>query len=319
MRTQQMRTMLVLFCLAAVIGACGTPAPSPNQSANSPAPATSGNNGSPSQAPGSATTSPATPSGPAMNNGRHRRNVGKGALGGGMRRRMNGTMPMMRRNRRRMRRTMMNARPISLTTLPTMTALGPFNGGLHAYHEVSTFIPNMGYHWVTAVPGIAFMTNQHNQVTGVEATFPQNLGSFSWYDPPTPPTIPNAGVAFYSEHLYFVPPSSITPSMSPTMPTSLTSWASFVSTNPRLKVYTKAKRTIRGSTVYTPPNGPGIDVLVNASGLVSGFATAEPASWGYRPLYMANNGRPFNSTVLGKAYYSVFLLEPPTGGRGKTT
>ncbi|PSR19976.1 MAG: hypothetical protein C7B45_17255 [Sulfobacillus acidophilus] len=202
------------------------------------------------------------------------------------------------------------AKPITLGTLPTMAAVRPFNPHLMDYHEVSTFIPDMGYHWTTQVPGMVFMTNQHNQITAVESMFPQNLGTYSWYDPPTPPSVLNASLAFYSEHLYFVPPSTITPSMSPTQPTALSSWATFVANNPRLKVYVKEPGTFHGYTVYGPPNGPGIDVLVSPTGLVSGFFVAEPASWGYNPVYVTNHGKPFTTKIFTKAYYSVFMLEP---------
>jgi hypothetical protein len=191
-----------------------------------------------------------------------------------------------------------------------MTAIGPFNPHLKDYHEVSTFIPDMGYHWTTQVPGLVFMTNQHNQITAVESIFPQNLGTYSWYDPPTPPTVLNASLAFYSEHLYFVPPTSITPSMSPTYPTALASWTAFVANNPRLKVYVKEPGSFHGYTVYGPPNGPGIDVLVSPSGPVSGFFVAEPASWGFNPVYVTNKGKPFATKIFSKAYYSVFMLEP---------
>ncbi len=221
------------------------------------------------------------------------------------------------------RRTAGATKTISLTTLPTMTQVTPFNPHMRAYHEVSSFVNEMGYHWVTPVPGIVFMTNQHNQITGVEATFPQNLGDFSWYDPPTPPSILNASLAFYSEHLYFVPETSITSSMSPTMTTSLTSWAQFMTTNTRLKTYVKEPFTFHGYTVYGPPNGPGILVLVSSSGVVSGFCVAEPATWGYSPLYASNNGRPYATKVYSQAYYSVFMLEPSTmavsGGTTKST
>lgn len=207
---------------------------------------------------------------------------------------------------------------ISLTTLPTMTAIMPFNH-MKAYHEVSTFVNDMGYHWQTQVPGVVFMTNQHNQITAVETIFPQNLGEFSWYDPATPATVPNASLAFYSEHLYFVPPSSITPSMSATMPTALASWTAFVTNNPRLKAYVKEPTTFRGYTVYGPPNGPGIDVLVSSSGLVSGFCVAEPASWGDSPLYV--KAKASLSKVYSRSFYSVFMLEPrrATASKSATT
>ncbi|MCY0897743.1 MAG: hypothetical protein OWU33_02200 [Firmicutes bacterium] len=203
-------------------------------------------------------------------------------------------------------------RTISLTTLPKVSAVTPFNPHMMAYHEISTFINEMGYHWVTPVPGVAYMTNQENQITGVEAIFPQNLGDFSWYDPPTPPTILNASLATYSEHLYFVPPTSITTSMSSALPTDLQSWSAFVQGNPRLRAYIRDPHPFRGYTVYAPPNGPGIKVLVNpTSGIVSGFMVSEPASWGWHRVYVGRPGHPFPSKIWGHAYYSVFMLEPP--------
>lgn len=205
---------------------------------------------------------------------------------------------------------------VSLATLPKVMSLAPFNRHLKAYHAISAFIPEMGYHWATIVPGIVYMTNQHTQITGVEATFPQNLGSFSWYDPPTPPTILNASLAMRSEHLYFVPPSSITPVMSPTMPTALGSWSAFVANNPRLSAYVKEPARYHKDSVYGPPGGPGIDVLVATNGSISGFLVAEPAMWGYSPLYLKTT--PLPPKVYSKAYYSLFLLQPPTTTRAPT-
>jgi hypothetical protein len=193
----------------------------------------------------------------------------------------------------------------NLSTLPPYTYVKQLNPWLRRALQVSTFINGMGYHWVTATPGLVPMTNQAGLVTGVEATFPQKLGSFSWYDPPT--TVANAGVAFNSEHLYFVTPSAIVPGMTTTT-SDLTSWSAFSAVNTRLTSYTQTG-TFMGLTVYAPP-GPGIHVLVSPQGSIAGFAVAEPAAWGFHPFYYPGRARPTASPVFGKAYWSILLLQP---------
>lgn len=224
--------------------------------------------------------------------------------------------------------------PMNLATLPPLSYLKKFNPGLKHLHRLSGFIPNMGYHWATPFPGIVLMTNKYKQVTAVETSFPQKLGTFPWYDPPT--TVPNAGVAINSEHLYFVPPTMITSTMSRTAKTDLTSWARFVQTNPRLKVYVKKPTMFDGMAVYGAPSGPSLEVLVSpdtstggssqktgttgktkvttttgGTGTIAGFIAQEPAKWGWHRGYFQPKGKPVPSKLYGKAYYSVVLLIPP--------
>jgi hypothetical protein len=206
--------------------------------------------------------------------------------------------------------------PADLRRLPPWAYLRRINPGLAYAHRVSTFIPGMGYHWVTPAPGLAVMTNRHNQVTAVEATFAQDLGQFSWWDPPT--RVPNAGVAFNSEHLYFVPPAQITASMPADLPAALISRARFWNVNPRLKAYVRDGR-MDGLTVYAPPPGaPGIRVLVNGKDEVAGFVVPEPARWGWQPYYLQAKGHPAPSRLYGRAYWSaIFLLPPHTAGAAR--
>jgi hypothetical protein len=205
-------------------------------------------------------------------------------------------------------------KPISLATLPPLTYLKKLDPWLNRAHQISNFVTGMGYHWATPWPGIVVMTNQAGLVTGVEATFPQILGSYPWFDPPT--TEPNAGVADNSEHLYFVAPSSITPSMTTTT-SDLTSWSTFQSVNTRLSSYVKEPTPFFGLTVYGPPRGPGVKVLVNSSGTVTGFLVEEPAKWGYFPGYYPPRPQgPLPSREFGKAWDSVLLLNPlPKGAK----
>jgi hypothetical protein len=148
-------------------------------------------------------------------------------------------------------------------------------------------------------------------------------------------------VAFNSEHLYFVPPAEITPGMSPNLPTDLTSWTRFVSVNSRLSAYVQLPMRYKGLTVYGPPSGPGILVLVSptptsgaagtttgtgtatgtttskgaavpSGGQVTGFAVEEPASWGWFPWYAQPKGKPTPSKLYGRAYWSVLFLTPPS-------
>lgn len=239
----------------------------------------------------------------------------KGALGGGMKT-AGSKNPAGTTRYGRGAASKAAATPIPLTNLPALTAIEPFNRAYRSYHAVSSFINEMGFHWMTQVPGIVYMTNNHNQITGVEATFPQNHGNYSWYDPATPPTILNASLAFYSEHLYFVPPSSITPAMPATTTSDLTSWTSFLAVNNRLQAYVKEPATYKGYTVYGPPHGLGIKVLVSPAGLVSGFMVDEPASWGWSHVYAEPPARPVMSRNFGRAYLSVFMVEPATATTG---
>jgi len=209
-------------------------------------------------------------------------------------------------------------KPLSLTTLPPLTYEKQLNPWLKYTHEVSSFIPQMGYHWTAPVPGLVLMTNNSNQVVAVEATFPQKLGTYPWYDPPT--TEPNAGVAFNSEHLYFVPPTAITPTMAATLPTNLASWSAFETANPRLtSTYLKQTTTFHGDAVYAPKSGPAIKVLVAPSGKIGGFMVAEPAGWGWQPEYQQAKGKPVKSALFGKAYDSVLWLLPAADGSSNVT
>lgn len=204
-------------------------------------------------------------------------------------------------------------KPISLSSLPPMTYIKKLDPWTKGAHQVSRFIVGMGYHWATTYPGLVLMTNKAGLVTGVETTFPQKLGSFPWYDPPT--TVPNAGVAYYSEHLYFINPASITPTMT-TSVSDLTSWTLFKSVNTRLSSYV-ADGHFHGFTMYGPPHGPGIKVLTNSREAIAGFVVSEPASWGHQPHYYPGKGHPITSKVYGKAYFSVLLLQPLSGKAGK--
>ncbi len=197
--------------------------------------------------------------------------------------------------------------PMSLTTLPPLPYVQKLNPWLKHAHQISSFIPGMGYHWATPYPGLVLMTNQAGAVTAVEASFPQKLGQFSWWDPPT--TQPNGGIAFNSEHLYFVTPSSITPTMT-SKTSDLGSWSAFRAVNTRLASYVREPSPLFGFTVYGPPVGPGIKVLVNKTGIVSGFVVEEPAVDGHYPGYYPARRRALFSREFGHAYDSVLLLTP---------
>ena len=198
---------------------------------------------------------------------------------------------------------------LSLTTLPPLTYEKKLNPWLKHTHEISSFVPGMGYHWAAPFPSLVLMTNNLDQVTAVEAAFPQKLGTYPWYDPPD--TAPNGGVAFNSEHLYFVSPTAITPTMSATLPTNLGSWASFEMANPRLtSTYAKSPTSYMGDAVYAPKSGPAIKVLVASSGKIAGFMVSEPATWGWHRAYAEAKGKAVKSAQYGKAYHSVVWLLP---------
>ena len=293
MRTSKVTAGMALLSTAVILAACGT----------NPAPSHGGN-----------TTTGA--SGTKHTTGG---NANKAALGGGIKKTAGSNNPggttataKNGSNTSNASTTKAAGTPIALTTLPAITAVEPFNPAYKSYHAVSSFVNEMGFHWMTQAPGIVYMTNNHNQITGVEATFPQNHGNYPWYDPATPPSILNASLAFYSEHLYFVPPTSITPGMSAATTSDLTSWTSFVTVNTRLQAYVKEPSTYKGYTIYGPPHGLGIKVLVSPAGLVSGFMVGEPAAWGWSPVYAEPQGQPVVSRNFGKAYLSVFMVEPAT-------
>ncbi len=206
---------------------------------------------------------------------------------------------------------------LPLTTLPPLSYEKKLNPWLNHTHEISSFIPGMGYHWAAPFPSLVLMANNAGQVTAVEAEFPEKLGTYPWYDPPD--SAPNGGVAFNSEHLYFVPAASITPAMSATLPTNLGSWASFETANPRLaSTYGKSSRTFMGDAVYAPKSGPAINVLVSASGKIAGFMVSEPAAWGWHRGYAETKGKPVASAQYGKAYHSVLWLLPNNMAHSKT-
>ncbi len=199
--------------------------------------------------------------------------------------------------------------PVNLAYLPPLKALKSFNPALKHYHRISTFIPGMGMHWASMVPGVVLMTNTHADVTAVEASFPQKLGTtYSWLDPLT--TVPNAGVAMTSEHLYFTAPAGITPTMAAMVPSDLGSWAKFLAVNPRLSVYVKQPTMFHGLSIYAPPTGPSLKVLVSGTGSIAGFMVSEPAKWGWSKEYWEPKGKPTKSKLFGKAYHSVLWLTP---------
>lgn len=306
---QSATTALALLSLTAALASCGTPAPAPNNSHNSGSTgsthkknthgtskakkAGTSAGGSKSSTPSSTKNGAATntTSGTTHTSSTTKKAVGTGAASG------TGTSAGA-------------SKTMTLTTLPSIMSLDPYNPHYKAYHEVSAFVNEMGYHWATQVPGIVYMTNNHNQVTAMEAQFPQNHGNFGWYDPPTPPTILNASLAWYSQHLYFVPPTTITPGMSATAKSDLTSWAAFKTVNPHLSLYVKEPTRYHGYIVYGPPNGPGIKVLVSPTGPIAGFLVSEPAMWGWNSVYLQANGHPVHSLAYGTAYQSAFMLGP---------
>jgi hypothetical protein len=187
--------------------------------------------------------------------------------------------------------------PAPAIPLPALASLRGANPSLRYDHRLSTFIPGMGYHLGPPGPGLVIMVNRQRQLTAVEASFPQRLGYRPWFDPPT--RVPNAGVAFYSQHIYLVPPRSITRAMSPNVASALGSWSQLVSVNPRLTGYTRLPVTYQGMAVYGPPRGPGIWVLV--AGTSPGTA-----------------GRPRAGRTSPRMAPAGAMATPATGATGRT-
>lgn len=200
--------------------------------------------------------------------------------------------------------------PTDLAALPAWSTLKHLNGYLVSYTHLTPWVANMGVHWGHRGPGLVLLQNENHQVTALETGFPAHAGWHPWYDQPQGKP---AG-AIYSEHLYFLNPSAITPTMTVHLPADLTSWQAFSAVNAAKSTHYKAiGRDPSGRATQYGPAGAGIRVLVDASSHVVGFVGAWPSSspQGWRPWFDQKQGAPVQDPVLGSVYTQhLWLVDP---------
>ena len=202
------------------------------------------------------------------------------------------------------------SRPVSLAHLPLWSRLVPLNGYLVSYVRLTPWVANMGYHYGHKGPGLILMRSRTQEVVGVETGFPASKGWEPWYDQSRGRP---AGV-IYSEHLYFVPPLEITPTMPANLTADLTRWSNFQAVNrTRTETYTAIGPDPSGRATMEGPKGFGIRVLVAKTGQVVGLLAAWPSSdpQGWRPWFDQPNGKPITDPLLGSVYTQHLWLADP--------
>lgn len=190
----------------------------------------------------------------------------------------------------------------------TLKALNPAIAG---YHKLSHFITGMGDHMGELQPSLVVMVNHHGQVTGVETAFPQVAGYEKWFDPPT--REPNAGVAMFSQHVYFLHCNRITPNMPANLRSALGSWHRLLGVDPDLASYRQLMPFKAGvGSVWGPP-GPGIRLMRERSGkAVVGAMAGFPAKYGWQRWFDQARGQPIHDSVLGTIYTQTLHFVPPS-------
>lgn len=201
------------------------------------------------------------------------------------------------------------ARPAPGTRLPRLAALMHWNPHLAHYQKISRWVAGMGIHWGHLGPSLVLMTNNRGQVVGVEQTFPSTLPYQAWMDPKT--TEYNAGRAIYSQHLMFVPPADVTPSMPANVPSDLASWDRFKAVNgSRVTPYSQLKPFRPGVGAIWGPDGPALRVILNRQERVVGAIMAVPARYGWNPWYDQPRGKPVHDPILGTVYTQTVYFVP---------
>lgn len=198
----------------------------------------------------------------------------------------------------------------TLRTPVSWLTLKDLNPAITGYHKLSHFITGMGDHMGQLAPSLVVMINHHDQVTGVETAFPQVMGYQQWFDPPT--REPNAGVAMFSQHIYFLHCKSITPAMPATLKSGLGSWRHLQGMDPDLASYRELKPFKPGvGSVWGPP-GPGIRLLRDRSGhAVVGAMAGFPAKYGWQRWFDQPQGQPVRDPMLGNVYTQTLHFVPP--------
>ncbi|OLZ09308.1 hypothetical protein [Sulfobacillus thermosulfidooxidans] len=193
--------------------------------------------------------------------------------------------------------------------LPSFSTIQHLNSDVKDYKKLSMWIPGMGIHEGRLAPSLVLMINNHHQVVGMEQTFPSTLPYHSWMDPKT--TEYNAGRAFYSQHLMFVPPSQITPTMSANVPSDLTSFDQFKKVNGSHVIpYFQIKKFQPGVGSIWGPDGPALRIILSRHEKVVGGIMAVPAKYGWNPWYDQKAGHPVHDPILGNVYTQTVYFVP---------
>jgi hypothetical protein len=199
---------------------------------------------------------------------------------------------------------------VSLMALPSYGRVVAINPKLASYRRISIWDAGMGYHMGRLAPSLVLMINNRGQVTGMEQSFPSTLPYQTWMDPKT--TVFNAGVASWSQHLMFVAPSRITPSMPGNLPSDLASFDAFKAVNGgRVIPYMQLKPFRRGVGALWGPDGPALRILLDRSERVVGGVMAVPARLGWNPWYDQPFGHPLDDPILGSVYTQTVYFVPP--------
>jgi|GEM_PF-3679943 len=195
------------------------------------------------------------------------------------------------------------------TRLPRLAQLRSINGKLWGYRRISNWVPGMGYHWGHLGPSLVLMTNNNGQVVGMEQAFPNVLPYHTWMDPQTSEF--NAGRAQWSQHLMFVAPSSITPSMPMNVASATASWDQFKALNGGHVVpYMQLKPFKPGYGSLWGPDGPALRILLDSKERVVGGVMGVPARYGWNSWYDQPQGQPLHDAILGNVYTQTVFLVP---------
>lgn len=193
--------------------------------------------------------------------------------------------------------------------LPSYRRVVALNPKLVGYKRISIWNKGMGYHLGHLAPSLVLMVNNQDQVTGMEQSFPSTLPYQSWMDPKT--QVYNAGVATYSQHLMFVPPSQITPTMPANLPSALRSFDAFKAVNGHKVVpYMRLKPFKPGVGSLWGPDGPALRILLSRKERVVGGVMGVPAKYGWHPWYDQPAGRPIHDPILGTIYTQTIYFVP---------
>jgi hypothetical protein len=195
--------------------------------------------------------------------------------------------------------------------LPNYATVESINRAVDHYKKLSNWVTDMGYHYGHLCPSLVLMVNNDKQVVGMEQTFPTTLPYQAWMDPKT--TEFNAGRAQYSQHLMFVPASSVTPSMSTTLSSDLTSFDAFKKVNGSHVIpYSQITAFKPGVGSIWGPDGPALRIILSRHERVVGGIMAVPSKYGWNPWYDQRPGHPKQDPILGSVYTQTVYFVPPS-------
>ncbi len=193
--------------------------------------------------------------------------------------------------------------------LPAYSTVQHINPDVADYKKISNWTAGMGIHEGHLAPSLVLMINNHEQVVGMEQTFPSTLPYQSWMDPKT--TEYNASRAIYSQHLMFVPPAQITPTMSASLPSDLSSFDNFKKVNGRKVIpYFQIKKFQPGVGAIWGPDGPALRIILSKHERVVGGVMAVPSKYGWNPWYDQKAGDPIDDPILGHIYTQTIYFVP---------